>query len=180
MNKEEEKILQPTARYYLKYCENFDFQQLDSILNHVSSSIEEDYNLHLSHHRASIFFNPKEFRTQKSCFAGFEVIGQKGNIVSGAENLKAPKNDGDFVIFDLEACSWLRSSSFGEFLHQDLSREFSKKVFNYLDNLHNRGYSEDLGARFLLDFKSADSLIAPDFYIEFSEETIIDIGRREK
>ena len=170
-----QKITHPTSRFCLKQCEKFDFSSLDKILNEVCSFIEQNYNLHLSHYRASLFFSPDKWQFDQQCFAGFEVIGLGDSIEKGLENLKFTKNGSEFVFVDINSSHWRRSHSFGEFYQQDSSDEFSKKVFNFLDNLHNKGYSKGLSARLLVDFKSQEDQVLPDVFIELFEESIIDI-----
>lgn len=180
MTKELQKIIHPTSRFCLKRCENFDFHSLDKILNEVCLFIEQDYNLHLSHYRASLFFSPNKWQSTKQCFAGFEVVGLADRIEKDLKDLKFIENGPEFVLVDIDSASWLRSYSFGEFYYKDSSIEFSKKVFNFLDNLHNREYSEDLSARLLVDFKSREAQVLPEVFIELFEESIIDIDTRAK
>ena len=171
------KVEHPASRYCLKSCLNFEFNSLDKVLHETSLFIETDYNLHLSHNRAAVFFDPSNWKTNKQCFAGFEVVGQATQLNKIGEHCE---NSEEFVLFDQNAGSWQRSHNFGEFYQQDTAGEFSKKVFNFLDNLHNGGYSEDLSARLLIDFKPDGLLQMPKVFIEVSDKTIIDIDDREK
>ena len=148
----------PRVKVFGKNCGQFHFESYDDLFLQIDETIAKHPGLHVSHYLGSIFFKKESLSTDKpfQVFMGFEVIGQNPGLAF----------EENFILKEFEKSGWLSSEDIGEYFATCSKREFLKKVFNFLDNLHNKAYPQNDWCRVLVDFKPSGDMSLPKVFIQ--------------